>query len=105
MQTVAFSFVFFYRGNYIFEPLNLKTFLGEQTPPRRSTFSPKSLFRSSNGLKELPEMRFEVLFNLIGKSTMAFLTGQSWRVLKSWYKGKGGGGEAVGVRVRVRGRG
>ena len=80
----------------------MKTFLGEQTPPRRSPFSPKSLFRSSNGLKELPEMRFEVLFNLIGKSTMAFLTGQSWRVLKSWYKGKGGWGGGGGW---VRGRG
>ena len=76
----------------------MKTFLGEQTPPRRTPFSPKSLFRSSNGLKELPEMRFEVLFNLIGKSTMAFLTGQSWRVLKSWYKGKGeGGGLGLGL--------
>jgi len=30
-------------------------------------------------------MRFEFPFNLIGKSTMTFLTGQSWRVLKSWY--------------------
>ena len=29
-------------------------------------------------------MRFEFSFKLIGKSTMAFLTGQSWRVLKSW---------------------
>ena len=38
---------------------------------RSFTFSPKSLFGASNGLKELPEMRFEVLFNLIGKSTMA----------------------------------
>ena len=65
----------------------MKTFLEEQTPPppppppshpsrglqylRRSTFSPKSLFGASNGLKELPEMRFEVLFNLIGKSRVA----------------------------------
>ena len=73
----------------------MKTFLGEQTPPPTEV----SFF---SGFKELPEMRFEVLFNLIGKSTMAFLTGQSWRVLKSWYKGNGGGG---GVRVRVRGRG
>ena len=30
---------------------------------------------------------FEFPFNLIGKSTMAFLTGQSWRLLKSWYTG------------------
>ena len=32
-------------------------------------------------------MLFEFLFILIGKSTMAFLTGQSWRVLKSWCTG------------------
>ena len=32
-------------------------------------------------------MRFEFPFILIGKSTMAFLTGQSRRVLKSLYKG------------------
>ena len=37
---------------------------------------------------ELPEVHFEFPFNLIGKSTMAFLTaGQSWRVLKFWYTG------------------
>ena len=33
----------------------------------------------------------EVLFNLIGKSTMSFLTSQSLCVLKSWYTGGGGG--------------
>ena len=38
-------------------------------------------------LKGLPEMRFKFPFNLIGKSTMAFLTGQSCHVLKSWYTG------------------
>ena len=32
-------------------------------------------------------MRFKFPFNLIGKSTMAFLTGQSCHVLKSWYTG------------------
>ena len=31
------------------------------------------------------EVCFEFPFNLIDKSTMAFLTGQSWWVLKSWY--------------------
>ena len=46
-----------------------------------------SLFRAPNGLNELPEERSEFLFILIGKSTVAFLTGQSWRVLKSWYTG------------------
>ena len=34
-------------------------------------------------------MRFKFSFILIGKFTMAFLTGQSWRVLKSWYSGGG----------------
>ena len=38
-----------------------------------------------NGLNKLPERRFEFPFNLSGKLTMAFLTGRSWRVLKSWY--------------------
>ena len=46
--------------------------------------APMSLFWA-NGLNELPEMRFEFPFNLIGRLTMALLTGQSWRVLKSWY--------------------
>ena len=45
--------------------------------------APISLFWAPNGLNELPEFPF----NLIGKSTMAFLTGQSWGVLKSWYTG------------------
>ena len=31
----------------------------------------------------------EFSFILIGKSTMAFLTDQSWRVLKSWYTAGG----------------
>ena len=43
----------------------------------------------SNGLNELPEVRFEFLFILIGKSTMAFLTDQSGRVLKFWCTGWG----------------
>ena len=41
-----------------------------------------------NGLNELPEMRSEFPCKLIGKWTMAFLTGQSWRLLKSWYTGR-----------------
>ena len=35
----------------------------------------KSLFWAPNGLNELPEVRLEFAFNLIGKSRMAFLTG------------------------------
>ena len=45
--------------------------------------------RTPNGINESPEMCFEFLYILIGKSTMAFLTGQSWRVLISWYTGEG----------------
>ena len=32
-------------------------------------------------------MRFKFPFNLIGKLTLAFLSGQSWHVFKSWYTG------------------
>ena len=35
--------------------------------------------QAPKGLKELPEIAFEFSFKMIGKSTMAFLTGQSWR--------------------------
>ena len=45
--------------------------------------APLSLFCTGHGLNELPEMHCEFPFNLIGKSTMDFLTGQSWRALKS----------------------
>ena len=47
-----------------------------------------SLFWAPNRLKELPEMRFEFCFDLIGQLTVAFLTGHSWGVLKSWYTGQ-----------------
>ena len=47
----------------------------------------RSFFWATNGLNKLPKVRFEFPFNLIGKSTMAFLTGQSWCILKSWYTG------------------
>jgi len=48
---------------------------------------PRSLVWAPYGLSKLPEVCFKFLFNTIGKSTMAFLTGQSWHVLKSWYTG------------------
>ena len=48
-----------------------------------------SLLLAPSGLSELPKVRFEFLFNLIGKLTMAHLTGQSWRVIKSYYTGVG----------------
>ena len=46
-----------------------------------------SLFWAPNRLNELPEMRFEICFNLIGELTVAFLMGQSWHAIKSWYTG------------------
>ena len=52
-----------------------------------SDVSETSLFWAPNWLNQSWELRFEFPFNLIGDSTMAFLTGQSWRVLKSWYTG------------------
>ena len=44
---------------------------------------PRPLFWALNGLYKLPKVRFESLFNLIGKSTITFLTGQSWRVVSN----------------------
>ena len=60
-----------------------------------------SLFWTPNGLNQSWELRFEFPFNLIGNSTTAFLTGQSWRVLKSWYTGWGP--EQDGFRVNTWG--
>ena len=58
--------------------------------------SPISLFWAPHGLNELLEMRFDFLFNLIGKLTMVFFkNGESWRLIKSWYTG---GGEDQGFR-------
>ena len=42
-----------------------------------------------NRLNKLTEMRFKFPFNLIGRLKMAFSTGQSWCVLKSWCTGGG----------------
>ena len=50
-----------------------------------------SLFWTSSRLKALPQKCFEFPFNLIGKLTMDFLTGQSWHILKSSYTGRGPG--------------
>ena len=49
--------------------------------------APIFLLRAPCRLNELPKVSFEFPLNLIGKSTMAFLTSQSWRVLKSWHTG------------------
>ena len=45
---------------------------------------PRSLFRASNKLNKLLDVGFKIPFNLIGKSTMAVLTGLSLHKLKSW---------------------
>ena len=42
-------------------------------------FGPPTYFRC-----ELPEVRFEFPFDLISKSTTAFLTSKSWRLLKDF---------------------
>ena len=49
----------------------------------------RSLFWTPTGFNALPEVCFEFPFNIIGELAMASLTGQSWRVLKSWYTGGG----------------
>ena len=46
----------------------------------------RALFWTPTGFNELPEVCFEFPFNMIGELAMASLTGQSWRVLKSWYR-------------------
>ena len=51
--------------------------------------APISLFWAPNGLNELLEVRFQFPFMLIGILAMAFSTGQSWHVLKSWYTSGG----------------
>ena len=50
--------------------------------------APISLFWPPTGFNELSEVRVKLPFILIGKSTMAFFKGQSWRVLKSWWRPK-----------------
>ena len=47
------------------------------------------MFWAPNGLNKSTEVFIEFPFILIGKSTMMFLTGQSWHELKSWYTGGG----------------
>ena len=47
--------------------------------------APISLFWAPKGLNELPEVRYEFPFILIGKATMRFLKGQSPCEVKSWY--------------------
>ena len=56
-----------------------------------------SLFWAPNGFNELPEVSLEFPFNLICISTLPFLTGQSWNVLKS----PGNTGEAPEQRFRL----
>ena len=45
----------------------------------------RAMFWTPTGFNELLEVCFEFSFNMIGELAMASLTGQSWRVLKSWY--------------------
>ena len=66
-------FIFCKKNYFLFNTFSNHGNVGEAAPI--------SLAWAPNGLNELPEVRFEFLFILIGKSTMAFSTGQSWRVL------------------------
>ena len=47
--------------------------------------APLSLFWAPSGLKELQEEHFKFPFILIDKLITAFLTGQSWQLLKTCY--------------------
>ena len=58
--------------------------------------APVSLFWPRYGLNKLREVHFKFFFNLIRKSTMAILLGQSWLVLKCWYLG---GGARTGILI------
>ena len=78
-----------------FVPVSLRRRRNLTTVSNVCEAAPISLFWVPNALNELPEVRFEFPFKLIGKSTTAFSTGQSWRVLKSWYTG---GGKEQGFR-------
>ena len=44
------------------------------------------MYRTSWKVREYAIMFTSWAITLFGKSTMAFFTGQSWRLLKSWYK-------------------
>ena len=70
------------------------TRFGFHSPNRQRNLTPvsnvceaavRSLFWTPTGFNELPEVWFELPFNMIGELALASLTGQSWRVLKSWY--------------------
>ena len=50
--------------------------------------APISLFWPPTGFNELSEVRVKLPFILIGKSTIAFFKGQSWRVLNSLWRPK-----------------
>ena len=71
----------------------VSAFVADGTLPQLVTSATKAdiLVESPNGLNELPERHFEFPFILIGKSTMAILTSQSWCILKSWNAGGGPG--------------
>ena len=51
--------------------------------------APWSLFCATKGLKELVEVVSNFLSSLSSNRQCLFLTGQSWRILKSWYTGVG----------------
>ena len=68
---------------YVLSPLRLRC-RGNLTPVSNvCEAGPKSLFWAPNELNKLPEMRFK--FPWLANRQWLFLTGQSWRLLQSWY--------------------
>ena len=70
-------------------------------PSFARTFSSRErrLGTRQNGLNEIPKVRFQFL-HLDRPIDNGFLTGQSWRLPKSWYT-VGGGGEGGGNRTML----
>ena len=64
-----------------------QTFFCAKSPQRQRARRNRCFHRlcSAQPTNKLLEGHFEFPFILIGKLTMAFSTGQSWHVLKSWY--------------------
>ena len=64
-----------------------QTFFCAKSPQRQRPRRNRCFHRlcSAQPTNKLLEGHFEFPFILIGKLTMAFSTGQSWHVLKSWY--------------------
>ena len=74
---------------------SFKAFVAEVIEPQYVTSAKQGKNLCSVPLMDSTNYRRSVLTD---KSTMAVLTGQSWRVLKSWHTGWGGGVGGGGFR-------